>query len=306
MRLISWDSSDGPRPAALTVDDLVVDLSSVADRVEDVLADDRTREAADQLVSAAESAGAPGGDGAPGPAVAVVGSLAETPLLAPVRPGRILCLGYNYRGHLPAGVTERDPDPEYPNVFVKTPNVLRGPRDAVTLPRASDNVDYEGEIAIVIGRRADAVSVEEAAAHIGGYTLFNDVSARDWQDRSSQWELGKCFDGFGPLGPWLVTADAVSDPHALTVEVIRDGDVTVSQSTTDLVFSMPFIVHYLSQVMVLEPGDVIATGSPQKLPDALASHRPLTDGDAVTIRVEGLGELTTRFIADTRREGATS
>jgi len=289
VRLVTFRGADGPRPGAVVDGERLVDLGGLAEHVEALLADPVALEAARRLAA--------GGAGAQ--------PLAEVELLAPVRPGRILCLGYNYRGHLPAGVTERDPDPQYPDVFVKTPNVLRGPHDVVTLPPASDDVDYEGEIALVIGRRADAVSLDEAAGHIAGYTLFNDVSARDWQGRSSQWELGKCFDGFGPLGPWIVTADAVADPHDLTVEVEREGVVTVSQSTADLVFPMAFLVHYLSQVMVLEPGDVIATGSPQKLPEALAAHRPLADGDAVTIRVAGLGELTTRFAAPVpRNEGA--
>ena len=173
--------------------------------------------------------------------------------------------------------------------------MLAGPDDPVRLPAASTDVDYEGEIAIVIGRRAHEVPLEDAMDHVAGYTLFNDVSARDWQSRSSQWELGKCFDGFGPLGPAIVTADEIADPHDLLLEVERDGVVTVSQSTSTMVFSVPFLVHYLSRVMTLEPGDVISSGTPQKLPEALAAHRPLGPGDAVTLRVTGLGELTTTF-----------
>jgi 2-keto-4-pentenoate hydratase/2-oxohepta-3-ene-1,7-dioic acid hydratase in catechol pathway len=227
--------------------------------------------------------------------------LAKVALLPPVRPRFILCLGYNYRGHRPSGADAADPDPEFPNVFVKTPNTVIGPRDDVVLPPASAHTDYEGEIALVIGRRAHEVPLTTASEHIAGYTLFNDVSSRDWQDRSSQWELGKCFHGFGPLGPWIVTADDVPDPHDLLVEVLRDDRITVSQSTSTLVFRMEYLVHYLSQVMALEPGDVISTGSPQKLPDALAAHRPLADGDSVTIRVSGVGELTTRFVNRTSK-----
>jgi len=228
--------------------------------------------------------------------------LADARLMAPVRPGKILCLGYNYRGHVAAGEDPTAGDPVYPDVFVKTPNVLGAPGDPVLLPVASRDVDYEGEIAIVIGRRAHSVSVESALDHVAGYTLFNDVSDRHWQGRSSQWELGKCFDGFGPLGPELITADAVPDPQDLLVEVVRDGVVTVSQSTDTMIFSMAFIVHYLSQVMTLEPGDVISTGTPQKLPEALDAHRPLSHGDAVTIRVAGLGELTTSFTSGDRHD----
>jgi 2-keto-4-pentenoate hydratase/2-oxohepta-3-ene-1,7-dioic acid hydratase in catechol pathway len=140
------------------------------------------------------------------------------------------------------------------------------------------------------------VPLDSALDYVAGYTLFNDVSDREWQGRSSQWELGKCFDGFGPLGPELITADDVVDPQDLLVEVVRDGIVTVSQSTSTMIFSMAYIVHYLSQVMTLEPGDIISTGTPQKLPQALENHQPLAHGDAVTIRVAGLGELTTTFI----------
>jgi 2-keto-4-pentenoate hydratase/2-oxohepta-3-ene-1,7-dioic acid hydratase in catechol pathway len=217
-------------------------------------------------------------------------------LLAPVRPGKIVCLGYNYRGHVPDGADAQRDDPAFPDVFVKTPNVLAGPNDAVTIPRSAVSVDYEGEIAIVIGDRAHDVAVEDAMAHVAGFTLFDDVSDRDWQGRSSQWELGKCFDGFGPLGPAIVTADEIADPHELLLEVERDGVVTVSQSTATMVFPLGFLVHYISTVMTLEPGDVISTGTPQKLPAALAAHRPLADGDTVTVRVAGLGELRTTFI----------
>jgi len=221
--------------------------------------------------------------------------LADVDLLAPITPGKIICLGYNYRGHVPVGADPTADDPEFPDVFIKTPNTLAGPRDVVRIPPASLDVDYEGEIALVIGKRAHEVPLESALKYVAGYALFNDVSDRAWQARQSQWALGKCFDGYGPLGPDVVTADEIADPHDLLVEVVRDGVVTVSQSTSTMIFSMAYIVHYLSSVMTLEPGDIISTGTPQKLPEAQESHRPLGDGDAVTIRVGGIGELTTTF-----------
>jgi len=280
------------RPGALVADgagDRLLDLAPVLDdgvTVTDVLADPalaaRARDAVERVAAdAAALAGLP--------------SVDDVRLAPPVRPGAILCLGYNYRGHVPDGEDPTTNDPEFPDVFVKTPNTLSGPDDVVALPAVADDVDYEGEIAVVIGRRARAVSVEDAMDHVAGYALFDDVSDRSWQRRQSQWAMGKCFDGFGQLGPAVVTADEVPDFHDLTVEVVRDGAVTVSQSTSTMVFRLPFLVSYLSQVMTLEPGDVVSTGTPQKLPDALATHRPLADGDAVTIRVAGLGELTTRF-----------
>ncbi len=217
-------------------------------------------------------------------------------LQAPVTPRSLLCLGYNYRGHVPDGVDPTADDPDSPDVFVKTANTLGGPNDPVVVPAVADDVDYEGEIAVVIGRRAHAVSEQEALSYVAGFTLLNDVSDRAWQRRQSQWALGKCFDGFAPLGPWLVTADEI-DPQDLLVEVVRDGEVTVSQSTATTIFSVAFVVHHLSQVLTLEPGDVISTGTPQKLPAAQSAHRPLAPGDAVTVRVTGIGELTTTFIA---------
>lgn len=215
-------------------------------------------------------------------------------LLAPVRPGTIVCVGYNYRHHVPDGA-DPSADPEFPDIFLKSPNVLVGPNDPVRMPGVPADVDYEGELAVVIGRRARAVPIESALDHVAGYTLFNDVSARDWQRRTSQWTLGKCFDTFGPIGPWIITADEVGDPHDLLVEVERDGVITVSQSTSTMIFSIAFLVHSISQVMTLQPGDIISTGTPQKLAHAQGAHRSIAAGDAVTIRIAGIGELTTTF-----------
>ncbi|MET3976577.1 fumarylacetoacetate hydrolase family protein [Cellulosimicrobium sp. 4261] len=302
MRLVTHVHDGEERPGTLVphgAGDRLLDLATVLGAgvtVTDVLADAALGARARDAVAGADPASLPSAD--------------DVRLAPPVRPGAILCLGYNYRGHVPDGEDPTTNDPEFPDVFVKTPNTLSGPDDVVALPAVADDVDYEGEIAVVIGRRAHAVSVEDAMDHVAGYTLFDDVSDRSWQRRQSQWALGKCFDGFGQLGPAVVTADEVPDFHDLTVEVVRDDVVTVSQSTSTMVFRLPFLVSYLSQVMTLEPGDVVSTGTPQKLPDALATHRPLADGDAVTIRVTGLGALTTRFAGTARttaqNEGANA
>ncbi|MEO5535857.1 MAG: fumarylacetoacetate hydrolase family protein [Pseudolysinimonas sp.] len=249
--------------------------------VEQTLADEAALESARDLIARTDTLTLP--------------VLDPAALLAPVRPGKIVCIGYNYRHHVPDGADPTADDPEFPDVFLKSPNVLIGPADSVRLPAVPADVDYEGEIALVIGRRAKNVLLASAMDHVAGYTLFNDVTARDWQRRTSQWALGKSFDTFGPLGPWIVTSDAVADPHDLLVEVVRDGVVTVSQSTSTMVFSMAFLVHHLSQVMTLDPGDIISTGSPQKLATVQDAHTPLAPGDAVTIRVAGIGELTTSF-----------
>jgi 2-keto-4-pentenoate hydratase/2-oxohepta-3-ene-1,7-dioic acid hydratase in catechol pathway len=275
-------SPDGDRVLELTQD-----LCNGASTIVDIVGDVAALAAARAAVALATEASTHTSAGLP--------LLADVTLLPPVTPGKIICLGYNYRGHVPVGEDPTAGDPEYPDVFVKTPNVLAGPNDPVVIPAVSTSVDYEGEIALVIGTRAFDVPLENAMDYVAGYALFNDVSDRDWQARQSQWELGKCFDGFGPLGPTLVTADEITDPHDLLVEVVREGVVTVSQSTATMIFPMPYLVHYLSQVMTLEPGDIISTGTPQKLPEAQEAHRPLAPGDSVTIRVAGLGELTTTF-----------
>lgn len=283
MRIVTWDRAGVSAPAALVESaegDRLFDLSGVAPSTLELISDEAALADARRATDAADRSRLPLRD--------------DERLLAPITPRVLLCLGYNYRGHVVAG-GEGQPDPDRPDVFVKTANTLIGPDDAVTLPAQSGDVDYEGEIGLVIGRTAHAVPAEDALDYVAGYTLFNDVSARDWQNRTSQWTLGKCFDGFGPLGPAIVTADEIADPTDLLVEVVRDGRTTVSQSTSTLIFPFAEIVSYISQSITLQPGDVIATGTPQKLPDALRDHRALADGDAVRIRVEGIGELTTVF-----------
>ncbi|WP_263117886.1 fumarylacetoacetate hydrolase family protein [Cellulomonas sp. RIT-PI-Y] len=283
MRLVTLRQHGGDRPGAvLRASDGTDRVLDLADRtggrgVEALLSDDRLLTEVRALVSAADPDGLPGLD--------------SVRLGPPVRPGKILCLGYNYRGHL-----ETSDDPDHPNVFVKTPNVICGPDDPVTLWPTTPDVDYEGEIAVVIGRWAHRVSEADALGHVGGYTLFNDVSDRDWQSRTNQWALGKSVDGFGPLGPWLVTSDECGDLRGRSVEVERNGEVTVRSTTDAMVFGVAFLVHYLSQVITLEPGDVISTGTPARTGPAQAAHRSLTSGDVVTVRVTGLGALTTTFI----------
>ena len=305
MRLVTYAGAAGTRPAAVVAagdGDRVLDLGHLAASVTELLADDAAAAAAREAVAASDPSSLPLFD--------------ASALRAPVVPSKILCLGYNYRGHVPDGVDPTadddldtppgaaapaaaalDPAPEYPDVFVKTANTLGGPNDPVVIPPGATDVDYEGEVAVVIGRRAQRVSLEDALDHVGGYTILNDVSDRAWQRRQSQWALGKCSDGFAPLGPWVVTPDEAPDPQDLLVEVVRDGVVTVSQSTSTTIFSVAYVIHHLSQVLTLEPGDIVSTGTPQKLPAAQDAHRPLAPGDAVTVRISGLGELTTRFIA---------
>ena len=214
--------------------------------------------------------------------------IAEVRLLAPVPdPGKIVCIGYNYRGH------QVIDDPEYPDVFAKTNNTIVGPGTPVLRPPATDQVDYEAELAVVIGSPTHEVDEAESLGHVAGYSIFNDVSSRDWQKHGSQWVPGKSFDTFGPFGPALVTRDEVPDPQDLTVELTVNGEVTLRSSTAVMVFGIARLVSYLSQVMTLLPGDVIATGTPQKLPEVLArGDRFLQPGDVVSITIGHLGTLT--------------
>src|SRR5262245_39248720 len=213
----------------------------------------------------------------------------EARLLAPIpRPGKIICIGLNYRDHAEESNAQV---PEYPTVFAKYASCVIGPGEPIVIPRVTNQVDYEGELAVLIGRRARDVSAEAALNYVAGYAAFNDVSARDYQQRTSQWTIGKTFDTFGPLGPALVTADAVADPHALQLRVTIGDEVLQNSNTRHLIFTIPELIAYLSAVMTLEPGDVIATGTPAGVGAARKPPRWLQPGDLVRVEIEGLGAL---------------
>jgi len=213
----------------------------------------------------------------------------EVTLLAPVpHPGKILCIGHNYKGHLGLGKTDL---PEYPNFFCKTANTITAHQQPILIPRITSQVDYEAELAVIIGKRGHNIPETEAMEYVAGYSIFNDVIARDVQKRTSQWFLGKSFDTFGPLGPALVTKDEVPDPHCLGLELSVNGLPKQRTNTSNLIFSVPFLVSYLSQIMTLDPGDILATGTPAKLPEAANPQRFLEPGDAVEITIEKLGTL---------------
>src|SRR3990172_3447440 len=219
------------------------------------------------------------------------GLLAESDvtLLAPIpRPDKILCIGHNYAGHIGIGKTEL---PEHPNLFSKTVNTITGHNQPIVIPPASTQVDFEAELMAVIGKRAYRVTEEEAKSCIACYTIFNDVSPRDYQKRTYQWMLGKSFDTFGPMGQALVTTDEVLDPYTLDLELTVNGVPQQRVNTKDMIFSVPYLISYISQVMTLEVGDVIATGTPSKLPEAAEQKRFLQAGDVVEITIEKLGTL---------------
>jgi 2-keto-4-pentenoate hydratase/2-oxohepta-3-ene-1,7-dioic acid hydratase in catechol pathway len=210
-------------------------------------------------------------------------------------PGKIICVGLNYQKHAAEGGM---PVPEQPIYFAKFANSLAGSGEEVAIPAATRKADYEVELVAVIGRRARNVSTDAALDHVFGYATGNDLSARELQTRSSQWTYGKAIDGFAPLGPYLVTADEVPDPQALDLRCWVNGDLRQNSNTRDMVFSVAELVSDLSQVMTLEPGDVIYTGTPEGVILGMADPVWLQPGDEVACEVQGLGRLVTPLVAD--------
>lgn len=217
---------------------------------------------------------------------------ATTANYAPVvpRPGKFLCVGLNYRPH----ILEMGRDlPEHPTVFAKFPEALIGANDDIALPAESTAMDWEGELAVVIGSSVRRASREEAAAAIAGFSVVNDVTARDWQYRTTQWLQGKTFERTTPIGPVMVVggdvASAVENGLELVTEV--DGDVVQKASTADLVFGAVELVQYLSRILTLRPGDVIATGTPGGVGHARKPPRYLRDNSTLVTRIAGIGEL---------------
>lgn len=216
-------------------------------------------------------------------------------LAAPIaRPGKIICIGLNYRDHAAESGAAL---PEYPVVFAKYANAIIGPGEPIVLPRVTSQVDYEAELAVVIGRTAKDVSEADALQYVGGYMPLNDVSARDYQMRTSQWTIGKTFDSFAPIGPALTTADEVPDPQTLDIRLVIGDEVLQSSNTRHLIFTVPVLVAYLSSVMTLEPGDIIATGTPAGVGGARNPQRWLRAGDLVRVEISGLGSLENPVVA---------
>ncbi|MEU6731026.1 fumarylacetoacetate hydrolase family protein [Nonomuraea wenchangensis] len=208
---------------------------------------------------------------------------------APVaRPGKIVCIGLNYRDH--AAESGAEP-PAEPVVFMKAADTMVGPYDEVLVPRNSVKTDYEVELAVVIGKRARYLeSREEALEVVAGYAVANDVSEREFQlERGGQWDKGKSCETFNPLGPWLVTADEVGDPQSLSLRLWVNGELRQDGDTKNMIFDVAEIVRYLSQFMVLEPGDVINTGTPAGVAMGMPGQPYLRAGDVVELEIEGLG-----------------
>jgi 2-keto-4-pentenoate hydratase/2-oxohepta-3-ene-1,7-dioic acid hydratase in catechol pathway len=222
------------------------------------------------------------------PAAAVI-AIDAVRLRAPVpRPGKLVCVGLNYRDH---AAESKVPVPEHPVLFSKFTTSVIASGDPIVLPVSSEKVDYEAELAVVVGRRAKRASRDEAARAILGYTIVNDVSARDFQFGDGQWQRGKSCDTFAPMGPWIATSDEVADPQRLGIRLRVNGQTLQSSNTDQMVFGAVDLVAYISETITLEPGDVIATGTPSGVGFARQPPIFLKSGDVVEVEIDGLGVL---------------
>ncbi len=220
----------------------------------------------------------------------------EIEICAPVpRPSKIICIGLNYRDHaLESGM----PIPTSPIIFSKFSTCVIGANQPIILPKGSEQVDYEAELAFIVGRRAKNIKKENAMNHVFGYTNFNDVSARDFQFADGQWQRGKSCDTFAPMGEFVVTADEIENPHNLLIKLRLNGETLQNSNTDQLIFNIPEIIEFLSQSVTLEAGDVVATGTP---PGVGFTRKPpifMKDGDTVEIEIEGLGILSNPVMAE--------
>ena len=281
MRLVTFDAGDGPRAGALE-EGRVLDAWALLGEphrggLRELIASGRLEELRTRL----------GDSGAPSHPLSAVRLLPPIP-----DPDKIVCIGLNYRRH--AAEVGAEPA-QSPTFFAKYRNALVGPGATVKLPANSTKVDFEAVVAFVVGLRAKDVSAAEAPDHVAGYMLFNDLSARDLQGATPQWMPGKVFDGAAPCGPWLVTPEEAGPADAIEIRLTLNGEEMQSARTDDLIFAVPALLAHLSTLMTLEPGDVVATGTPHGVGMGRKPRVWLADGDEVAIESPTLGRLETRI-----------
>jgi 2-keto-4-pentenoate hydratase/2-oxohepta-3-ene-1,7-dioic acid hydratase in catechol pathway len=279
LKLVAFSTAGGPvRPGALLEEgQLVVDLTAT--------------ECGDTLGAIKAGIVEP-----PKPGVYSGHRLGEVKLHAPLsNPPRLFAIGLNYRDHAKeSGMAV----PTSPVVFFKMTTAIIGPGEAIVLPKNSTQPDYEAEFAFVIGKGGYRIPAAEWREHVYGYTIVNDVSARDVQAASTQWNLSKSFPTFCPMGPAIVTADEIADPHALAIGLSIDGEVLQNSNTRELVFGIPELIEYISSITPLLPGDIFSTGTPPGVGLGRTPKRWLKPGETVTVTVEGLGSLTNPVVAE--------
>lgn len=218
---------------------------------------------------------------------------------APVpRPGKVICIGLNYRDH---AAESNMPIPEKPVMFSKFSNCVIAPGEPVVVPSTSQQVDYEAELAVVIGRRAKHVRIDNAYDYVLGYTAFNDVSARDFQFADGQWQRGKSCDTFAPMGQTIVTTDTIKDPHKLSIKLVLNGQTMQDSNTDQLIFGVPALIEFITHSITLEPGDVIATGTPPGVGFARKPPVFLKPGDQMEVLIEGIGGLGNPVVSDSEQ-----
>jgi 2-keto-4-pentenoate hydratase/2-oxohepta-3-ene-1,7-dioic acid hydratase in catechol pathway len=281
MKLVTFTHAGSTRIGIVDGED-VVDLSSGAPELpHDMLAFLEAGSDAMQVANAAI------GDGHRIP-------LADVHLEAPIaRPPKFLAVGLNYADH----VAESGLDtPEHPMIFNKQSTCITGPTDPVHVPKVSHVLDYEGELGFVIGRHARHVSRDDAADYIAGYTVVDDATVRDWQFRTPTWTLGKSFDTHGPIGPWIVTTDELPNPHQLALRTYVNDELRQESNTKQLIFDCFHLVEYLSTAFTLEPGDIIATGTPSGIGLAHKPPKILKAGDVVRVEIDGIGQIENPII----------
>ncbi len=280
MKLISFEFFSERTPhAGLLLDDAIVDLAPLG---------------ASDAITAIQAGVETLGHAAEAPGRSLI-SASAVRLLAPIpNPTRIFCVGLNYRDH---AIESKMEIPKVPTIFLKLPSAVVGPDEPVRIPPLTKQPDYEVELAIVIGKGGREIAKENWLEHVFGYTILNDVSARDVQLATSQWTLGKSFDTFCPIGPAIVTADEIADPHALDIKLSIGGEVLQHSNTRELIFKAPELIAYISSITALEPGDIISTGTPAGVGLGRNPQRWLQPGEMMTAEIEGIGQLVSPVIA---------
>jgi 2-keto-4-pentenoate hydratase/2-oxohepta-3-ene-1,7-dioic acid hydratase in catechol pathway len=284
MRFVTFESGAQPRPGLLSDNGLVTDLTGAgfASLLDLIEAGSEGRAKAEKFAaSASKDQQHP---------------LEKIKLLAPIpRPRKLICVGLNYRDHAAETGSEI---PSVPTIFNKFATAVVGPGANIVLPKVSKSPDYEAEFAFVIGRGGRQIAAADWERHVFGYTIVNDVTARDYQRATTQWLMGKTFDTFAPMGPWITTADAIADPHALDIQIEINGELLQNSNTRELIFKVPDLIAFLSSVFTLEPGDIVSTGTPAGVGVARKPQRFLRPGDAVVVKIPAIGELRNPVVAE--------